>query len=89
MATFRTFRCKKCGHSIETDDSGHYYLMTGPYSTYLCTDCEEVVGIHDGDPLICPECNKPLHSTWNPGYGCPECQGKMALDTSGCIIMAD
>lgn len=96
MATFRTYRCNQCGYSVQTEPSGKYALMSGPYTNYACGYCHEVVSVLDWDidnpnQVKCPECNHDdKMSVWNPiKCKCPKCSGKMNLDKSGLIIMAD
>jgi len=97
MATFRLYRCKKCGYEIQTDPHGHYGLMSGEYYDFRCVKCKEIVSIHvdnlarDGYFPTCPECgasNEDLY-TWNATEGkCPKCNGEIE-EQIGCIIMAD
>lgn len=96
MATFRTYRCKRCGYSVQTEPSGKYALMSGPYTNFACGHCHKVVSVSDWvieDPgkVKCPECGKDGKITpWNPiKCSCPRCGGKMSVQKNGLIIMAD
>lgn len=95
MATFRTYRCKHCGYEVQTEPTGHYALMSGPYTNYACGHCKEVVSvvdwdIEDSEHVNCPECGHDNSMTlWNPKCSCPKCGGKMTVDKRAGIIMAD
>ena len=97
MATFRTYKCKKCGFTVETESAGYYALMSGMYFNFKCRKCKRIVSISSEDinilgySLVCPECNNTdCLSTWNPIEGhCPQCNGEMELDKNGGIILAD
>lgn len=97
MAEWLTYRCKKCGYSVQTEPNGHYALMSGEYYNFKCSKCKNIVYI-SADELArsqydvhCPICGDTEHlSTWNPIEGkCPRCNRKMELDSSRGIMMAD
>lgn len=98
MAELKTYKCKKCGYSVETSSLGHYTLMAGELYNLKCGKCKEVVSIlHThitdepyGGPC-CPNCGqKDKLSMWNPIEGhCPKCGGKMELDKDAPILLAD
>ena len=96
MATWRTYKCTKCGYEVNTEPSGEYALMSGEYCNYLCPDCSEIVSVGHGfnaspseEKPKCPECGSEAITKWNPVHGkCPKCGGKMKV-VPGTIIMAD
>ena len=96
MATWHTYKCKKCGYEVHTEPQGHYGLMMGEFYNFKCSKCKEIVSL-SADNLAsqryrieCPECgNDEALSNWNPIDGrCPKCNGKME-EVLGTIIMAD
>ena len=34
MATFRTYKCRKCGCEVQTEPHGHYALMSGKFYNF-------------------------------------------------------
>lgn len=34
MATFRTYKCRKCGCEVQTEPHGHYALMSGRFYNF-------------------------------------------------------
>lgn len=97
MATFRVYTCKACGYSVQTEPSGHYYLISGEYTNYKCSNCNEVVSINsfesidDNGTHECPQCKSTGSLTkWNPVKGpCPICGERMVVDKDAGVIMAD
>ena len=97
MAQWRTYKCKKCGYSVQTEPNGHYALMSGEYYNFKCSKCKNIVHISADELAMsrynvrCPICGDTEHlSTWNPIEGkCPRCNRKMELDSSRGIMMAD
>lgn len=96
MATFRTYKCRKCGCEVQTEPHGHYALMSGKFYNFKCSNCKKIVSISStelaemGYVLECPKCGEmDCLSTWNPVEGkCPKCGGSM-MEVEGMIIMAD
>lgn len=98
MALLKTYKCKKCGYSVESAPYGHYTLMAGELYNLKCGDCKEIVSVlysniadePYGGPC-CPNCGKKDKlSTWNPvECYCPKCGGKMELDKDAPFILAD
>jgi len=97
MAEFRTYKCKKCGSSVQTEPAGFYGLMSGMYYNFKCKKCKRLVTLSSkaivemGNQPRCPICEESqFFSTWNPIEGrCPKCDGEMEVDHSEGIIMAD
>ena len=97
MASWLTYKCKKCGYSVQTEPQGFYALMSGMYYNFKCSNCKKIVAISANElkemsySPRCPQCGKEDGlSTWNPLEGhCPKCNGKMEIDKTSCMIMAD
>lgn len=98
MAKLRTYKCKKCGYSVESASLGHYTLMGGEVYNFKCGNCKEVVNVlytsiaeeaYNGP--CCPNCGDQDHmAMWNPVEGhCPKCGGEMEIDESAPIFLAD
>ena len=95
MAEFHTYRCKGCGHEVQSEPAGHYALMSGQYYNFSCKKCKEIVSLSGhqlsqmGYSVHCPECSSDEIATWNPVEGrCPKC-GAQFEEVPGMIIMAD
>ena len=67
MATWFTYKCKKCGYEVMTEPSGKYMLMSGEYQNYSCPNCREIVSIKTDsiDKQKCPECGSDSITEWN------------------------
>ena len=97
MASWLTYKCKKCGYSVHTEPQGFYGLMSGMYYNFKCKNCKKIVALSADDIKTmgyqprCPECGKEdCLSTWNPIEGhCPKCNGEMEKDKSAHMILAD
>ena len=98
MAKLKTYKCKKCGYSIESTPHGHYTLMRGEIYNFKCGNCKEIICVSHieianepyGGPY-CPKCKQQENlSTWNPIEGCcPKCGGEMEIDKNAPILLAD
>ena len=91
MATWFTYKCKKCGYEVMTEPSGKYMLMSGEYQNYSCSNCREIVSVKTDsiDKSKCPECGSDSITEWNPvKCNCPKCNGKMQK-VPDTMILAD
>ena len=85
MANWLTYRCKKCGFTVQTEPQGFYALISGMYYNFKCSKCKRIVDIplvKDDNLPPCPYCGETnTLSTWNPIEGhCPNCGGEMRED---------
>ena len=45
MGTYKEYKCKRCGYTVEANPKGHDLIMAGEVYSYLCKECREIVDV--------------------------------------------
>ena len=93
MADVYTYKCKKCGWSVNASPNGVGLLMDGNrIEYYMCPKCKKVVTLSFSIDTPCnripecPTCGSNEIFDWNPENYCPKCGGKLQNEGLFCVM---